>query len=232
MRFSCGAILLGLFVGALPTMPAAAADGATDYVRCVQQELTDLPDYDPRGVDGAIGPGTKAAAEQYAADHPAADLADLSPETAETWCRSLAKADPDRLMQRVVIDTDLPDDYQMGLRIFGGPKTEYIFGWIHIADSGWDMVSVDGKLRRTAMFPKALLSRVTYFCIDSQGEPGFTLLEKIETPYKRDAISGSHPNYMGICRWNGRGGALSSRTDVVSVAKSGDLMIRYRVKPR
>ena len=54
-------------------------------VRCVQQGLQSRG-FDPNGVDGAIGPGTSAAAAAYLAANPDSDVAALTAASAASWC--------------------------------------------------------------------------------------------------------------------------------------------------
>ena len=203
------------------------------YVKCVQESLTILRDYNPRGVDGSIGPGTRGAAAAYATDHTDMELPEFTAEVAEVWCRKMANAHPDELKRRVVIATELPDDDHVGLRVFGGSKTEYIFATVDIDRPDWTWADIDGRERRVAILPRALLSFATYFCLDAYGDAPYRLLEKtilLKQHKQRDGITGTHPNYMGICRWRGDGTALSRRTDIVSVNAGGDLVLRYRVE--
>lgn len=79
---SIATIIIGAAVFGTPTY-------ANDAIRCVQQGLLDAG-FDPNGVDGAIGGGTRNAAEEYLGSKGSdVTLPPLSAETATQWCTVL-----------------------------------------------------------------------------------------------------------------------------------------------
>ncbi len=78
------------FFPALLVGLAVAGGGHANPVRCAQQALLDNG-FDPNGVDGAIGSGTRAAADRFRSE-TGSNLPALTPSTAEVWCRALAIA--------------------------------------------------------------------------------------------------------------------------------------------
>jgi hypothetical protein len=72
-------------ISLLFTMPALAS--ADPVVKCLQRGLKEAG-HNPRGVDGVIGPNTRAAAASWAA-RLSLDLPDLEPETAPRWCAAV-----------------------------------------------------------------------------------------------------------------------------------------------
>lgn len=69
----------------LSVMPALASADA--IVKCVQRGLKEAG-HNPRGVDGIIGPNTRAAAKSWS-NRPGLDLPDLEAETAPRWCAAV-----------------------------------------------------------------------------------------------------------------------------------------------
>lgn len=62
-----------------------AAASTTADIKCVQQGLLDAG-YDPNGVDGAIGNGTKKALANWVKENPN-ELAPITRSNAAHWCR-------------------------------------------------------------------------------------------------------------------------------------------------
>ncbi len=65
-----------------------AASSNEIEVRCVQSGLL-RAGYDPNGVDGKVGAGTRRAASEYASAK-AVDLPEISKRSAAVWCRELS----------------------------------------------------------------------------------------------------------------------------------------------
>jgi peptidoglycan hydrolase-like protein with peptidoglycan-binding domain len=80
LRAAATALVLVLGVGGAQAGPAD--------VRCAQQGLQNQG-FDPGGVDGVIGPGTRAGATAYLAANADSDLPALTTATATTWCGAL-----------------------------------------------------------------------------------------------------------------------------------------------
>lgn len=78
----------GLLLVMLALMPGLAA--ADPVAKCLQQELK-AAGHNPRGIDGIIGPRTRAAAASWAAE-AAAVVPDLDADTAPQWCAALLRA--------------------------------------------------------------------------------------------------------------------------------------------
>lgn len=96
------------FAGILAAgLTVASAAMATEEVRCVQQALLD-GGFDPNGVDGTLGNGTRAAAEAYGAAVPS-DLPPLEAETAGLWCRALGLAPEIRAAMEAVCAEEAED---------------------------------------------------------------------------------------------------------------------------
>lgn len=72
----------------LVLVPSIAA--ANPVVKCVQRGL-DAAGYDPRGIDGSIGQGTRAAATAWATD-TATELPDLTTDTVPRWCAAILQS--------------------------------------------------------------------------------------------------------------------------------------------
>ena len=65
-------------------------------IKCVQRNL-ELLGYDPRGVDGRIGPGTSKAAAAFQKDFTTQKLESLTTANASGWCSEMLKNFSDKL---------------------------------------------------------------------------------------------------------------------------------------
>jgi len=214
---AAGAIILSI------SPMAVFAQGASPFVRCVQSNLTILPDYDPRGVDGVIGPGTRMAAEAFAANNPGLRLPELAGETAEEWCRVMADSDPVQLTARIVVDTNLADDVPIDFRFGGGPEGGTILGAVSGKAMHWEFVVFGQKQKRTKVFPIGLVNNASVFCIESETQEPIQL---VEAKSDLELLNNASPNYAGYCRWSNSNSALSERQSGVSVTGS-DIVINY-----
>ena len=76
---------LAIALAGLFTLSGGAA--ADPIIKCVQRELKESG-FNPRGVDGQLGPNTVAAAARWAR-RSTVELPDLSADTSPRWCATL-----------------------------------------------------------------------------------------------------------------------------------------------
>jgi hypothetical protein len=103
---------------ALVLSAAQAHSGEFDN-RCVQEQLTNLG-FNTRGIDGNIGPGTRAAFAAYLTDLGSEDELVLDDESAESWCIQITLAAACRIANDALAVADLAADQFIGSRKTGG----------------------------------------------------------------------------------------------------------------
>jgi hypothetical protein len=121
-------LVVSLFVLAASMQNATAqmVVDAESRIRCVQENLGAIG-FDPRGVDGRIGPGTRGALDEFVAEFAISDAPEISEETAEGWCVLLDLASACLGAEGGPIREEF-----FFRRFLGGARQQVIFGGVFI----------------------------------------------------------------------------------------------------
>ena len=190
-------------------------------VKCVQRNL-ELLGYNPRGVDGSIGPGTRAASEEFMVDNELLSLSDLTDESAENWCFEMIESYPDILTLQVKVIAPSDVFEVTNARIYGGNQ-----GVIElVADPISEKSSspfADGEFVLNNRFPSSFVEQASYICVEgiARREVNLTVRSSsLADVGKIDGLTNIHPYFRGYCRWSESGGVVRRNLDLFELTPS------------
>lgn len=190
-------------------------------VKCVQRNL-ELLGYNPRGVDGSIGPGTKAASVEFMGANEHLQLSDLTDETAESWCFKMIENYPDNLTLPVKILAQ-PDVFEVtNARIYGGSQGVVELAAYPISEKSSSPFS-DGEFALSNRFPSSFVEQASYICVEGIASREVSLAVRsssLDDPGKIDGLTNIHPYFIGYCRWSESGGVVNRNPDLFELAPS------------
>lgn len=188
---------------------------ASDEIKCVQRGLQDAG-FDPNGIDGAIGRGTKAAALAYWVD-VGINLPKLSNKSSAQWCRVFQAPAIAVKMAKICTDNDINIS---GRQLFAGEWFETIESDKPVFPYAFFIKEVDGN-KVTGHYAHPLYdpwqhgTSCTYFSgqISDEGNLRFFTSNdgRIERvfPNIKPALLENKPVYIPKTDWKGRYGNSS-----------------------
>lgn len=186
-------------------------------IKCIQRNL-ELLGYNPRGVDGQIGPGTSKAATEFQEDFKEKNLDTLTVENATEWCSQMLKSFHDKLFLKMQVITENDAILKANVRVYSGKNGIYpvIDAQIETATNSIN----SGVHELTSTVPAALLESASYICVEGIGKKPFEIAIETQSsndPHLIDGITNTHPYYRGYCRWDKNGKVLNKFSNLFSI---------------
>lgn len=203
---------------------------ATIGVKCVQRNL-ELLGYDPRGVDGTIGPGTKAASIEYSAANKDLPLSDLTEETAESWCLEMIESYPEALTLPVKVIASTDDFEVTNARIYGGRQGIVELVAVPISENSSAFHS-NGIFLLSQRFPLSFVEQASYICVEGIARKEISLAVRsgsVADDGKIDGLTNIHPYFRGYCRWFEGGNVVRRNSDLFELTP-GELLLQLPIE--
>lgn len=186
-------------------------------IKCVQRNL-ELLGYNPRGVDGQIGPGTSKAATEFQEYFKEKNLDTLTVENATDWCSQMLKSFHDKLYVKMQVITKNDAFIKANVRVYSGKNGIYpvIDTQIETTQNSIN-AGVHGL---TSTVPTALLESASYICVEGISKKAVKIAIETQSsndPHLIDGITNTNPYYRGYCRWDKNGKVLTKFSNLFSI---------------